>query len=732
MALRRCHGERVDEANLGLRLGLRIARLAAEAPEGSRLSIEMCAPDGQVRITGRVMVPAYRAPSRSGLLTAEAAVDQLASEFAGLFDQTASTAIPVPFDADSEYYDRPALQILPRGRSQGLRSVGYLGEGLEPRDDWAVPRVSDGDELARLLLKHPHVSLVQVVEPITDDDVDAQRRRCMADLPAGSVTERAEAVGTPVRVGAALVATAVPWTLPLRVREHLRGWFTVLDLEEGVVSGLPALVVMPELIAAGLLRFPVTTDNSFPGLAVEPVTVPLKPAGLPADGVRIGVAKDLADSPFDVYLDDQMMSRHVHVIGETGSGKSTLLAAMAVETAANGGGLLMLDPHGTTVDRVIRELPVEARDRVVLIRCGDVANPVRLNPMAVSDPDLQDMVISDLLDAFQVLYDPRHEGIVGPRFQHIMRHTLSTLATIRGPRASLLDVPRLLYDRELLKASMPLITDPEVRAFWVNDVVGNRSSDANEVIAWVSSKFTAFASNRVIRAVLATGEDALDPTDAIKNNRIVLVDLDKGSSGVMGSRIIGMMFLLRFWMAALGDEQPDPFTVLVDEAASFSAIALPSILSEGRKFGLRAVVAHQYMDQLDPVIADAIEGSVASRIVFRVGREDAVRLSVSTGPEFGPLDLTALPQLHAAARIADAGVPIRPFTLQIDHNERAVIMPDADDAIARIRARTIEELVDPFRAAQRMSLGDLASGEKIGQARGEELGRSKLPPWMGG
>ena len=29
-------------------------------------------------------------------------------------------------------------------------------------------------------------------------------------------------------------------------------------------------------------------------------------------------------------------------------------------------------------------------------------------------------------------------------------------------------------------------------------------------------------------------------------NRIVLVDLDKGASGVMGSRVLGLLYLLRF------------------------------------------------------------------------------------------------------------------------------------------------------------------------------------------
>ena len=59
----------------------------------------------------------------------------------------------------------------------------------------------------------------------------------------------------------------------------------------------------------------------------------------------------------------------VAIMGPSGSGKSTLLAALARETAMRGEGLLMLDPHGTTVDRILRELPESERHRVLVIRC---------------------------------------------------------------------------------------------------------------------------------------------------------------------------------------------------------------------------------------------------------------------------------------------------------------------------------------------------------------------------
>ena len=62
--------------------------------------------------------------------------------------------------------------------------------------------------------------------------VELARTQLRTDLVAAAGADTAEVVGTPVRVATALFAHSEPWTLPLRLREHLRGWFTVLDLEE--------------------------------------------------------------------------------------------------------------------------------------------------------------------------------------------------------------------------------------------------------------------------------------------------------------------------------------------------------------------------------------------------------------------------------------------------------------------------------------------------------------------
>ena len=56
-----------------------------------------------------------------------------------------------------------------------------------------------------------------------------------------------------------------------------------------------------------------------------------------------------------------------YVVGTHGTGKSTLLADMVHQIHHSGHGALVLDPHGTLVDRIIEELPECAADRVQVV-----------------------------------------------------------------------------------------------------------------------------------------------------------------------------------------------------------------------------------------------------------------------------------------------------------------------------------------------------------------------------
>ena len=74
------------------------------------------------------------------------------------------------------------------------------------------------------------------------------------------------------------------------------------------------------------------------------------------------------------------------------------------------------------------------------------------------------------------------------------------------------------------------------------------------------------------------------------------------------------------------------------------------MLSEMRKFGLKMVLAHQFISQIDEKLQKAILGNVAHKVIFNVDYDDAVVLSKAYNrlvQDFNPSVLTDLPPYSA-------------------------------------------------------------------------------------
>ena len=75
---------------------------------------------------------------------------------------------------------------------------------------------------------------------------------------------------------------------------------------------------------------------------------------------------------FGIKADDR--SKHVYVIGKTGMGKSTLLENMAVQDIQSGNGMVFIDPHGATAEKIMRLIEDERYDPDVVGMCLDLGH----------------------------------------------------------------------------------------------------------------------------------------------------------------------------------------------------------------------------------------------------------------------------------------------------------------------------------------------------------------------
>ncbi|MCF6389394.1 DUF87 domain-containing protein [Mycobacterium sp. MBM] len=489
----------------------------------------------------------------------------------------------------------------------------------------------------------------------------------------------------------------------LRLRAAVRALFPGLEVA-AAPGGSPAVLHVNADELAAAFPVPVAGEEPIPGAYVGTAApLPLHPARTPAAmprSIRIGAAVTVSGKRVPVQLQLAERLRHVHVLGRTGTGKSSFMAGAAYHVAESGDGMLVLDPHGTLVDRIIAELPAAAAERTWLIRCGDVDNPVPINPLAVPDRRRLEIAIDEVCAVFQYLFDKKETGIVGPRFRERVAMALRALVAVNGAKASVLDVPAALHDPKFMMRAAKAASDERLRMWIENDIVNRKSGEYGDLVSWVNSKFEPFTSTEAMRAILGSGEDAVDMAEAMDEGRILLVDLSKSDLGESATRLLGYLYLNETWVGALQRGNPQrPFTVVVDEAQSMIAGSLTAMLSEGRKFGLSVILAHQYLGQLSEDLLPAVDGNVATTVAFRSAVADAPALMQRFGHGVKQATLMTLPDLSAITLRTAAHVTGEPHTLIVDHNERVSAragseLADFTDALSTATAR---DLVDQYR-----------------------------------
>ena len=369
-----------------------------------------------------------------------------------------------------------------------------------------------------------------------------------------------------------------------------------------------------------------------------------------------------------IRLGDKDRRRHIHIIGQTGVGKSILQENLAYQDMMDGRGFAFVDPHGDSVEALLSKVPKERVEDVVYFNPSDMTNPIGLNMFEFDHPDQKDFLVQEAISMLYGLYDPGHTGIVGPRLEHIFRNC--ALLLMSDPAGgTFIDIPKLLIDEEFMKSKLKYVTDQQVLDFWTKEFpASQRSSEAGEVISWVVSKFGPFISNDAMRNIIGQTKSGFSIADIMNNKKILLVNLSKGKMGDLNSKLLGIIFVMKFQAAAMAraniaeDERLD-FTLYVDEFQNFATDSFETILSEARKYRLSLVLGNQFMTQLKEDLREAIIGNVGTTITGRIGITDAEIMVKRYAPAFDAEDLTKLPNYQSVVVAQIQGVPSAPFSM---------------------------------------------------------------------
>ena len=391
------------------------------------------------------------------------------------------------------------------------------------------------------------------------------------------------------------------------------------------------------------------------------------PRDVPEDGLLLGYNLFRgAKKPIRLSLADRQ--RHMYVVGQTGTGKSTFLEDLAFQDMKRGNGFAFVDPHGDTAERLLAMVPRERVEDVIYFCPGDMEYPMGLNLFEFQTPDQKDFLIQEALNMLYKLYDPNHQGIMGPRYENLFRNAaLTIMADPEG--GTFVDIPKLFRDPQYVKQKLKHVTDPTVLEFWQKEVPqSQRSNEYGEVVSWFVSKFGAFLSNEMMRNIIGQTTSAFDLRQVMDEKKILLVNLSKGRTGELNSKLLGMVFVMKFQVAAMSranvpESERVDFCLYVDEFQNFSTDSFATIMSEARKYHLNLIVANQFTTQLTEDVRDAVFGNMGTIVSFRVGQNDVESLARYFQPLFDGEDLLRVPNFNTIVRTLINGVPTQPFSM---------------------------------------------------------------------
>ena len=316
---------------------------------------------------------------------------------------------------------------------------------------------------------------------------------------------------------------------------------------------------------------------------------------------------------------------------------------MIAQDIKNGDGCCFIDPHGSDIQDILSYVPKERIDDVIYFDPAYTARPMGLNMLEYDPkyPEQKTFVVNELMGIFNKLFTKES---MGPMFEQYFKNSAFLAMDDPNNHATLLDITRILGNKEYRDSLCEKCKNPIIKEFWVNAEKSTGDQSIANFVPYISSKFDNFISNDIMRPVVLQEKSSFNFREIMDNKKILLINLSKGRLGDINANLIGLLLVGKIQMAALSrvdmyGQKMNDFYLYIDEFQNVTTDSIASILSEARKYRLSLTVAHQYISQLEEKIRDAVFGNVGSMAIYRISSEDAKFVEPKFSPTFMATDI---------------------------------------------------------------------------------------------
>ncbi len=332
--------------------------------------------------------------------------------------------------------------------------------------------------------------------------------------------------------------------------------------------------------------------------------------------------------------------------------------------------VVSIDRIGDLADRLIARSAAAGIDpgRVVIIDPCDPDWVVPWNPfLQPGDPH---RVADGFVDAVE-----RQSSSWGVQIDNDLRNISRALVmTAQSP----LEIDRMFTDGAFRASVTTKIKDDWLRSYFQ---LFERLTDEQRIQrqAAVNNKLQNILSNPRLRRVLCA-KGTIDLRKLIDDPAaILLVALRKdqlhGSGDFLGDMVIQGVWNAVLSRATLPEEQRVTSTLILDEGQNFAKGCLGEIITEGRRYRLRLVFAHQSQAQIEPNLRAIMRNNCAVQLVFNVGPIDAKEMSQMLMPMSRDQALDAILRLRVGETfvVRQGMYPVRVVTPNADPVDMSLV-----------------------------------------------------------
>lgn len=336
--------------------------------------------------------------------------------------------------------------------------------------------------------------------------------------------------------------------------------------------------------------------------------------------------------------------RGIHIIGPMGSGKSVLMKRLAIEDMQSDATVIVIDPKGDTAKALLGHIPDHRQQEVVYLDLTDSSMPIGLNVLQKVPPHLRTRATSDVVMTFKKLFRKSW----GVRMEHFLRMGVATLLEAPEP-STLLDIPRLFLNNDYRMQILAQINNPMVRRFWDEEYLAivNRRSFFT-VIEPIINKLSMLNFPEV-GCVIGQANPRLDLQKVIRSGGTVLAHIPQSFLGEDVSQFLCALFFTKVQLITMSQPSGDSRRLTIvhaDEFQTYLSGSFEKAMTEGRSFNLCLCLAHQFSQQLDRSLQQAINHNVAVRLTCQVERgRHSIWYQRLQEPSHNPELLSPLPLL---------------------------------------------------------------------------------------